>query len=178
MTYISADPVFYGNRFTLIYTDSPIDREKKRKSSFLIHFSVSAYTHILYALLAAAIAATRSHEILLRIEKFGFGVMLDIKTDSSAVGSMPFCGVTDLTCLSRLASHRETILAFAEYIAVENDFKPSAAYNPDTSELSIMLNIATDTCSEGEFRYREPYKELYAVLLEASGLYRLLTDND
>ena len=51
-------------------------------------------------------------------------------------------------------------------------------YNPDTSELSIMLSIATDTCSEGEFRYREPYRELYAVLLEASGLYRLLTGDD
>lgn len=177
LSHISADPVFYGNTITLIHADSPVDLEQKRKSSFLIKFSASAYTHILYALLAVMTAATHSHEILLRVTKFGFGAMIDIKTESAAARSKPFRDVTDLTCLAPLAAHCENMLAFAEYVAVKNDFKPSANFSPDTSELSITLSIAADTCSEGEFRYREPYKELYAVLLEASGLYRLLTSD-
>lgn len=175
LSCISADSVFYGNKITLIHTDSPVDAEQNRKSSFLIKFSTPAYTHILYALLAVMTAATRSHEIFLNITKSGFGAMIDIKTDSAGAKSKALRGVTDLTCLAPFAAHCENLLAFAEYVAVEHDFKPSADFDPDTSELSITLCIAVDTYSEGEFRYREPYKDLDAILLEASGLYQLLT---
>lgn len=170
---ISSDPVFYGNEISLEHENPDNGMNDALASSFIVEFSTSAYIHIFYSLLAVFSSVSHSHKISLKISKAGFGAILELKTDTTADCAV-VNGATDLLAAASFAKQYENLLAFAEYVAVANEYEPSVHFNPDASELSVSLGISVDFWSEGEFRYREPYDELREIVLEASGMYRLL----
>lgn len=176
---IAADPVFCGNE--ILFSDGEQGAAPSAghpTEGMLVRFSTPAYLHLFYALLAVFTAATQTHEITVEVKKRERDAVLSLLTTVSDPGKLPgrkaMNGVTELSCLSVFAKRCEHMLAFADYVAIDNDLTPFLHFDPDTASLCAELTIA-GVGSEGEFKYRDAYELISVILAEASGLYHLLT---
>lgn len=173
---IRADAVFYGNRITL---DSPEGLpQRDAEGDYTLCFSTAAYVHVLYALCAALIEATVSHRITASVLRSDLGVEIEIRTTTNPMLEKRMENVTDLTCVAAFADYSENLMAFAGIVAEINSFHPCVSYSPEDGALSVTLCIDRGDSLEGEFRYREPYRDLTVMVKEASRLWNLLTWKD
>jgi len=171
LRYLSEDPVFAGNRLTLI------EQGERDPYRYLIRFSSPAYTHLLYALLATVISLSRSHEIFISLNDAGSGIGIDIRTDTGIPCPEPLSHAVNLTAIAALVPHCDVMLAFADMLAAGNGFVPSVSLDPGSASFSVSLLVGSDSGLDSDFHYRDPYASLSSVLLEAAGLWHLFTSS-
>lgn len=173
---IRGDAIFYGNKITMVSPE--VLPQRDTGEDYTLCFSTAAYVHVFYALCTALIEATVSHRITVSVIKSDFGVEIEIRTTTNPMLEKRMENVTDLTCIAAFAEYSENLMAFAGIVAEINSFHPCVSYSPEDGALSVTLSIGRGDSLEGEFRYREPYRDLTVMVKEASRLWNLLTWRD